>query len=121
MNRYYNYIIKIKGLDKLTSFALDFSFFLMSPIWGSHQVLVVFFIIFEKEFVFIPLKGRHVQSNNRVLSLLNKLDLTDRVLFADRTFKQIEKNRIDYAKVNHKLDRFRNESIRFLMDSLITK
>lgn len=82
---------------------------------------VVFSIIFEKEFVFIPLKGRHVQSNNRVLSLLNKLDLTDRVLFDDRTFKQIENSKIDYAKVNHQLDRFRNESIRFLMDSLITK
>ena len=60
-------------------------------------------------------------SNNRVLSLLNKLDLTDRVLFDDRTFKQIEKGKIDYEKVNCKLDRFRNESVRFLMDSLITK
>ena len=28
---------------------------------------------------------------------------------------------IDYGKVDLKLDRFRNESIRFLMDSLITK
>lgn len=82
---------------------------------------VVFSIIFEKEFVFIPLKGKHAQSNNRVLSLLNKLDLTDRVLFEGRTFKQIEKNKIDYKKVNQKLDRFRNESIRFLMDSLNAK
>ena len=82
---------------------------------------VVFSIIFEKEFVFIPLKGRHAPSNNRVLSLLNKLDLTDRVLFENRTFKQIEKNKVDYEKVNHKLDRFRSKSIRFLMDSLIAK
>ena len=28
---------------------------------------------------------------------------------------------IDFEKVDLKLDRFRNESIRFLMDSLITK
>ena len=36
-------------------------------------------------------------------------------------FKQIEKNKVDYEKVNHKLDRFRSKSIRFLMDSLIAK
>ncbi len=28
---------------------------------------------------------------------------------------------IDFEKVNLKLNRFRNESIRFLMDNLITK
>lgn len=28
---------------------------------------------------------------------------------------------IDFEKVDLKLDRFRNESIRFLMDNLITK
>ena len=42
LHKNYNYIIKIKGLDELTSFALDFSivkksFFMMSPKWGSHQ------------------------------------------------------------------------------------
>ena len=34
-------MIKIKGLDELTSLALDFFlklvFYLMSPIWGSHH------------------------------------------------------------------------------------
>lgn len=34
-------MIKIKGLDELTSLVLDFFlklvFYLMSPIWGSHQ------------------------------------------------------------------------------------
>ena len=42
LHKNYNYIIKIKGLDELTSFALDFSivkksFFMMSPKWGSHH------------------------------------------------------------------------------------
>lgn len=39
MNNHYNYKTKIKGLDELTSFALDFymCFNLISPIWGSYQ------------------------------------------------------------------------------------
>lgn len=36
LKKYYNYIIKIKGLDELTSFALDFSFFIWCLQNGVH-------------------------------------------------------------------------------------
>ena len=43
-------MIKIKGLDELTSLALDFFlklvFYLMSPIWGSHHKFEFLFILF---------------------------------------------------------------------------
>ena len=47
LNKYYNYIIKIKGLDELTSFALDFftyDFFIDVSKTGFTSIIITFII-----------------------------------------------------------------------------
>lgn len=82
---------------------------------------VVFLIIFQKDFIFIPLKGKYAQSNNRVFDLLSKIELENRILFNDSSIECLLQNKIDYSVVEPKLKSFRNKSIEFLKEQLLIK
>ena len=84
--------------------------------------MVLFFsIIFQKDFIFIPLKGKYAQSNNRVFDLLSKIELGNRILFNDSSIECLLQNKIDYSVVEPKLKYFRNKSIEFLKEQLSIK
>ena len=77
----------------------------------------VFSIIFEKSFVvFDRDKNTRVSMNSRLHDLLNRLNLQNQ-LIALKEIKNLEskiKKKIDYQKINKKLDKLRMESIHFL-------
>ena len=79
---------------------------------------VVFSIIFERNFVFIPLKGAYSQSNNRVTSLLKQLGLEDRILDDTHKLKNILVNNIDYYSVRKTLNILKTNSIDYINKSL---
>lgn len=79
---------------------------------------VVFSIIFRKNFIYIPLKGAHAASNNRVLDLLNKLGLSQRILEDKTGLSEIFNNPIDYVPVYERLNLQKAASIEYLANAL---
>lgn len=79
---------------------------------------VVFSIIFHKKFIYIPLKGTHAASNNRVLDLLNRLGLSQRILKDNTVLPEIFDNQIDYVSVDEKLSLQKAASIQYLVNAL---
>lgn len=55
---------------------------------------VIFSILFHKNFYWIPLKGWMAKGNNRIIELLSKLGLSDKVL------DTIDKLNMDYKKID---------------------
>ena len=81
----------------------------------------VFSIIFNKEFYdFRRFKDNNIIStNSRLDSLLNKLNIPkSRIISGKESLKDIVKDKIDYQIVNEKVEIFRNESKKWLLDSL---
>lgn len=79
---------------------------------------IVFCILLEKPFIYIPLKGKYSKGNNRVLDLLEDLDLNDRILNDDSTYESIAQQSIDWRLVNLKLVKKREDSFLFLKCAL---
>lgn len=79
---------------------------------------IVFCILLEKPFIYIPLKGKYSKGNNRVLELLEDLDLNDRILNDDSTYESIAQQSIDWRLVNLKLVKKREDSFLFLKCAL---
>ncbi|MQO17382.1 polysaccharide pyruvyl transferase family protein, partial [Segatella copri] len=75
---------------------------------------VVLSIILERPFIYVPLSGSHSGSNGRILEVLNFLGLTDRILTADKTYKEIAQANINWKVVNDKLSQSKQESIEYL-------
>lgn len=67
----------------------------------------VFSIIMEKNFFAVV----HKDTGERVVSLLEKLGLEDRIIETTDDIDNIIKNDIDYSKVNEKLNQWRQESM----------
>lgn len=75
----------------------------------------VFSIIFNKEFYVVPPKDK----GNRIINLLNKLGLSDRIINSKEDINKIGLNKkIDYESVNKKLDELRNDSLDWLYKAL---
>lgn len=79
---------------------------------------VVFSILLETPFVYIPLKGVHAGGNNRIYDLLHELNLNNRVLTDEESYQSITAKKIDWTSVREKLKRLRVNSIDFLTKSL---
>ena len=79
---------------------------------------VVFSIIFNKDFIFIPLKGLHQQGNNRVIRLLEELGITDRILSDGMYIEDILNKPIDWNAVGIRMNSLREHSINYLNKSL---
>lgn len=75
----------------------------------------VFSIIFNKEFYVMPPKDK----GNRIINLLNKLGLSDRIITSKEDIDKIDiNNKIDYKIVNKKLDELRKDSLEWLYKAL---
>lgn len=73
----------------------------------------VFSILFEKEFVSVIPEGK---SNTRVRTLLEALNLTNRIV--GHSNKAATFSRIDYHYVNEAINRNKEKSIDFLKNAL---
>lgn len=82
---------------------------------------IVFSILFHTPFVVFPLKGEAASMNNRLVSLLYRLGLENRIYTEDRTVKEIAEAPIDWGNVDKMLDEFRFSSETFLKEALTLK
>lgn len=79
---------------------------------------VVFSIIMEKPFVFVPLKGRKERFNDRILDLLKEIGLQNRILSENTSFDNILSNDINWKMIKERIDKIRSKSISYLKSSL---
>ena len=59
-----------------------------------------------------------MSTNSRVESLLDIVDLKERLLDGKESVEEKLKLEINYDKVNQKIDAFRNESKKWLLDAI---
>ncbi|GAB3769381.1 polysaccharide pyruvyl transferase family protein [Spirosoma horti] len=98
--------IKIVNTKNLKSSMLSIESWL-SNIRNSKFVItnsfhgVVFSILFQKPFVAIPVEGKHKGMNDRIYTLLNKFQLSDRILthYDEDLIENIIKNKINWTQV----------------------
>ena len=75
----------------------------------------VFSVIFHKKLFVVP----HNSTGSRMIDLLNKLGLQDRIYYSLEEFKNCDYDReINYKKVEEKLSKEREESLIFLKNAL---
>lgn len=102
------------SIEEWLSSIFNSSFVITSSFHG-----VAFSIIFNKPFIFIPLSGEYSKSNNRVIDLLNQIQLSQRVLFNKTNWEKLFVEKIDWDAVNVKLQKLRIESQTFLDTSIL--
>lgn len=66
-------------------------------------------------------KKSKMSTNSRIYSLLEIVDLKERLISGTEDVEEIIKNKIDFKKVNKKLEEFRNESKEWLLNSITWK
>ena len=66
-------------------------------------------------------KKSKMSTNSRIYSLLEIVDLKERLISGTEAVEEIIKNKIDFKKVNKKLEEFRNESKEWLLNSITWK
>lgn len=81
----------------------------------------VFSILSHTPFVAFPLTGEASAMNNRLTSLLTKLGLEDRIYSKGTDLNSIVEAPIDWDKVDARLNAFRIESEKFLLNALKKK
>lgn len=79
---------------------------------------IVFSILLKRPFVYMPLKNSFSRANDRVLSLLDKLDLKGRIYNENLTIDQITNTTIDWNNVLNTLSVLRVNSFSFLRQAL---
>ena len=79
---------------------------------------MVFSIIFNKKFVYVPLKGMFEKSNNRVLDLLHSLELDCTIVNDSNDIGRSIGIDINWDAVNKRKDRLVEESKSFLVSAL---
>ena len=79
---------------------------------------VVFSIIFNKRFCFVPLKGTYSKTNNRIFDLLDSLELNDFIVNTPKDYKRIIESNIDWSKVEERKVTLLSDSYRFLQNAL---
>lgn len=77
----------------------------------------VFSLIFNKQFITVPLSGTAKKMNNRIDTLLQTFDLQDRLTNDNLTLL----NPIDYDNIRERLNRIRQEGLSALSSLLETK
>ena len=79
---------------------------------------LVFSIIFHKPFGVFLLNGKQGAMNSRIYSLLEYLNLTDRIVSADNCLSKIFENEIDWDIIDNKIMELRTSSQSYLNSSL---
>lgn len=77
---------------------------------------VVFAILFHRPFIYTPLQGKYASGNIRVLDLLEKLSLENRIWTNDVSINDF--THIDWQNVDKNLDVLRRKSIDYLKINL---
>jgi hypothetical protein len=76
----------------------------------------IFAVLMHKNFMVFPLSGATAPMNDRLYTLLEILDLKERLYDSEKqNFETIISNPIDWGKVNWKLEEYRNTSMNYLM------
>ena len=75
---------------------------------------IVLSIILEKPFVYVPLIGRHSNSNGRILEVLNVLGLNNRILRDGTSYSAIICEEINWNVVKDRLEREKELSFNYL-------
>ena len=80
----------------------------------------VFAIIFHKPFITLPLSGKASGRNERIISLLNYLGLTDRILndYSNEAVNKIKSQTIDWVDVDYRLSQWREKAFKYLTNAL---
>lgn len=79
---------------------------------------VVFSLILNTPFVYIPLKGNLQKMNNRALDLLISLGLADRIKSEEKNYDEIISSTIDWNLVNNRLSNMTMASKKYLYNNL---
>ena len=79
---------------------------------------IVFSIIFNKKFAFVPIKGPYSSSNNRVLDILHDLELEYAIVNCPEDYDRIAKTDFDWANVNKIKDGLINSSKLFINNAI---
>lgn len=79
---------------------------------------VVFSIILNKKFAFVPIKGSYSKGNNRIIDLLHGLDLENMIVNSPGDYLRIYNSTIDWNAVNKRKQTLTQNSITFLEKSL---
>lgn len=99
------------SIEEMLGLINDASYIITNSFHGT-----VFSIIFNKQFYTIPLSGKDKRMNERLESLFQSLNITDRYYNKENINKNIN---IDYEKVNRKLSVLRAKSNSFIEQILI--
>lgn len=83
---------------------------------GFHAT--AFAIVFQKNFVCVPIKGRYAKTNDRAFDLLKSLGLEDRIYNDSYSYDYYYNTAVDYRQADVILKEWRKLSLKFLMDSL---
>lgn len=75
---------------------------------------VAFSLIFGKNFIYFPLKGKYCKGNNRVLSLLGEIGLLEKVCWTGREVKKCIEIPINWENIEKQLLKMKAESALFL-------
>jgi hypothetical protein len=59
-----------------------------------------------------------MSTNSRIYSLLEIVDLKERIILGNEEIEEQMNKKIDFKKVNRKLEEFRNESKEWLLNSI---
>ena len=79
---------------------------------------IVFSIIMETPFVYVPLAGKNAQGNNRISGLLQDLNLGRRILRKGISYKEIASRPIDWLEAKKRLETIRMKSKEYLNQAL---
>jgi len=78
----------------------------------------IFALLFNKPFLFFPVKGKAQQLNDRILNLLKKTDLLDRVWNPNMSIQEQMEQPIDWNRVNLAVGKWRTFSYDWLKNAL---
>lgn len=78
----------------------------------------LFSIIFQKPFIVVPVDGLDV--NNRIMTLLSLLGMKNRIVdrFDKSIIDELFEDKIDWIKINHKVEQLKRKSLEFLREVL---
>ena len=99
----------------------------IEEIWNSDLVItssfhgVVFSIIMQTPFIFIPLTGIRGKGNGRIFELLEFLKLSDRILSPSKEYVDLLKQNINWQMINVRLQKEIDKSKAFLYRSCVNK
>ena len=112
-----NKYTKVEVLNKITAcdflYAISNAFFVVTDSY--HGMCLS--ILYNKQFLCF---GNNKRGNTRFLSLLEKLELKNRLFTGEKLYSDIINFPIDYFKVNEKLNAFTDYSKKWLSDKLST-